>query len=112
MKRVMIVLAIAGCGGGIGNGQARLRTAIDAKQDSLDGCYGEGLERSAEAQGTMQLLVHVLGGRIGVDVKSSEIEDPKLEKCVKAALEKVKLSPAPDANFEVEYTVQFKPESG
>jgi hypothetical protein len=112
MKRMMIVLAIAGCGGGIGNGQARLRTAINAKQDSLDDCYGEGLERSAEAQGTMQLLVHVLDGRVGVDVTSSELEDPKLEKCVKAVLEKVKLNPAPDANFEVEYTVRFKPESG
>jgi hypothetical protein len=109
VKRAAIALVLACGGGGVGNAPKLLRSAIEAKQDSLDGCYGNTLEKSADAAGKMSLLIKVKGGAIvDVDIKSSEIEDPKLDKCIKTTIKKVKLEGASDADFDIEYTVQFK----
>ena len=108
-----LVFAVACGGGGVGTSPKRLRTAIEAKQDSLDGCYGNTLEKSSDAAGKMSLVIKVRGGKIAdVDVKASEIEDPKLDKCIKATIKKVKLEPPADADFDIEYAVEFKPGEG
>jgi hypothetical protein len=111
-RLAMLGLLVVGCGG-IGDAQKRLRTAIDANQDRLDTCYAKSLERDAEGKGSMVLVLRVTdtGELEEVTVNSSEVTDRKLEKCVKAALMKVKLEPAPDGAFEVEYTFDFTPES-
>jgi hypothetical protein len=110
---VLICLVVGACGGDLGNAPKRLRTAIEAQQDGLDGCYGKTLEHTADAAGSMSLLIRVKSGQVTeVAVTASEIEDPNLDKCVKTTLQKVQLDPPPDTDFEVEYTVRFRPGEG
>jgi hypothetical protein len=106
---VVLIVVLGACGGGIGDAQTRLRTAIEARQDNLDGCYGDTLEHMPAAAGKIGLLIHVKQGQVSdVDVTATEIEDVKLVKCVKSTLKKVALDPPPKSDFEVEYTLRFK----
>lgn len=103
-------VACAACGAELGNSPKRLRTALEASQDSLGGCYGKSLERAADAAGAMSLVIKVAGGQVtDVDITSSEIDDPKLSKCIKAAIKNVVLDPPSAADFDIEYTVKFRP---
>jgi translation initiation factor 2 gamma subunit (eIF-2gamma) len=108
---VVIATALAACGGGgVGDAQKRLRTAVDAKQDMLDDCYEKTLARDAEAKGDVQVLFKVSnGGDVKSEVKGGKL-DGKLLKCVQKALDEIKLSPGPGANMEVTYDVTFEPE--
>lgn len=113
LKIILIGVALAGCGG-IGDSQKRLRTAVDARQPTLDECYGATLARDATAQGTMEVSLHVTesGGTVDqVKITRSEVADPTLQECVKSALVGVQLAPAPKANLEVAYTLTFAPAS-
>lgn len=88
MRRLLCSIGLVACGG-VGDAQLRLRTAVNAKQDKLDACYTRSLTRDADGKGAMQLLLHVNQSDGVVDpvtVTSSEITDPKLAKCVRAAL--------------------------
>ena len=112
-RAALLVVVLAGCGG-IGDAQKRLRTAIDAKQDTLDACYAKSLGRDAGGKGSMELLLHVAGdgGQVdSVKITSSDLADPKLEKCVKSTLKAVQLDPAPASAFDIEYTLEFGPET-
>jgi hypothetical protein len=105
-----ILVLAAACGGGdLGNAPKRLRTAIEAQQDMLNTCYGKTVARSADAAGKMALVIKVQGGQVTeVNVTSSEIDDAKLGKCITGAIKKVQLDPPAGADFDVDYTVQFK----
>ncbi len=113
MRRLLCSIGLVACGG-VGDAQLRLRTAVNAKQDKLDACYTRSLTRDADGKGAMQLLLHVNQSDGVVDpvtVTSSEITDPKLAKCVRAALSAVQLSPAPGQDLDVAYTLEFGPEN-
>ena len=92
--------------------QARLRTAVDARQSRLDGCYEKSLEReNATPDGKMKLVLHVPkhGNEVeAVDVEKSDMKDKKLQRCVKTALVGVKLGARPDEDLDVEYTLAFR----
>jgi hypothetical protein len=105
------LLLIAACGGGIGDAQKRLRTAVDAKQDAFDDCYEKALAKNAEVAGKLQVVLKVKKGGSAVSASPSGGKlDDKLVECVQTALDSVKLSPAPKANTEVSYTLSFAPE--
>jgi hypothetical protein len=116
MSRIIIsaitVAFLAACGGGIGDSQKRLRTAIEGKQDALDDCYEKSLTRSAETAGNLNMLVKVAkkSGSISAKAAGGKIADNKLVQCVETAVNGVKLSPAPKSNMEVTYTFTFAPE--
>lgn len=115
MTRIITTITLAtlaACGGGIGDSQKRLRTAIEAKQDALDDCYEKSLTRSAETAGNLNMLVKVAkkSGTISAKAAGGKISDTKLVKCVETALDAVKLAPAPKSNMEVTYTFAFAPE--
>jgi hypothetical protein len=115
MKTVIALITIASlaaCGGGIGDAQKRLRTAIEAKQDALDDCYEKSLARNAETAGNLNLVVKVAKkkGTVSASAAGGKIGDEKLVQCVETAIDSVKLSPAPKSNMEVSYTVAFAPE--
>ena len=106
-------LALSACGG-IGSAQKNLRSAVDAKQPTLDGCYGTALERSNEASGEMQLNLHVAekSGRIErVEVLDAGFADGELQSCVENALVGIVISPKPAAGLKVEYQLVFNPTS-
>ena len=108
---ISLVAALVGCGG-IGDAQKHVRTAVDAKQPSLNECYATTLAHDASAHGQMQLMLHVAesGGRIdGVEIKQSDLSDQDLQACIKSALVGVEIAPAPKANLEIEYTMTFTP---
>ena len=93
--------------------QARLRTAVDARQSRLDGCYEKSLERddATTADGKMKLVLHVPkhGNEVeSVDVEKTDLKDKKLQRCVKTALVGVKLGARPDEDLDVEYTLAFR----
>ena len=109
---LLAILSLLGGACGIGNAQARLRTAVDAKKPSLDTCYGRALERDKNASGEMQLWIHVdeSTGRVKrVEIARTAIEQAELEECVRTALQGVELDPKPKANLKVEYTLRFSP---
>ena len=101
---------VSGCG--IGDAQARLRTAIDAKKPTLDECYRVSLVAHKHVAGEMQLAIHVVeatGLADAIEVKSSTVKDAALHKCVETALVGTKLEPTPNANLKVDYTLRFAP---
>jgi translation initiation factor 2 gamma subunit (eIF-2gamma) len=112
MKKQLALLAVvAACGGkGVGDSQQRLRKAVDAKQDALDGCYEKTLARDAEIKGHIQVVFKVSnGGEVKSQLVGGKI-DGKLLKCVQRALDEIQLSPGPGADMEVTYQVTFAPE--
>lgn len=112
MGLVLVGLVGSALGCGIGDAQQRLRTAVDAKEKSLDECYAQALERNEGAQGDMSIWVHVSSdtGRVdSVEVSQSEITDGALQKCVETTLVGLALVPPPKANLKVEYTLRFVP---
>ena len=108
-----LALAAAGCGG-IGKAQTNLRTAVDAEKPSLDRCYEQALVRDETLSGSMTVVMRVTekGGTVeSVDITSSTVDDPALNKCVESTLVGVQIDPKPKANLEVEYTLQFSPKA-
>lgn len=106
---VAAVAAAAGCG--IGDAQTRLRTAVDAKQPTLDDCYADALQRDRTLGGSMALTLHVSedsGEVTRVEITSPGVDDPQLQECVKTVLTGVDLDPPPKSNLEVEYTLRFQ----
>jgi hypothetical protein len=104
-----VFVVAAACGGDLGDAPKRLRTAIEAQQDMLNSCYGKTVAHSADAAGKMALVIKVKSGQVNdVNVTSSEIDDAKLGKCITGAIKKVQLDPPAGADFDVDYTVQFK----
>jgi hypothetical protein len=106
-------LALSACGG-IGGAQKNLRSAVDARQGTLDDCYGTALERSKEASGAMQLNLHVAekSGRVErVEVLDAGFADDELQSCVENALVGILISPKPAAGLKVEYRLVFNPTS-
>lgn len=112
LTTVVTTLALAACGGGVGDAQKRLRTAIEAKQDALDDCYEKTLERDTEVKGNLMVVLKVAkgGGGVSSAVTGGKVKDGKLVKCVQGTLDAIKLKPAPGANMEVTYTLAFAPE--
>lgn len=105
------MLAGVGCGG-IGKAQTQLRSAIDAKKPTLDGCYERALERNETAAGTMTVWVHVAekGGSVTkAELESSTVDDDELRQCVESTLVGTQISPPPKANLKVEYRLEFSP---
>jgi hypothetical protein len=110
---MLLVGALVGCGG-IGDAQKHVRTAVDAKQPTLNECYATTLSHDASARGQMQLTLHVAekGGRVdGVQIKQSDLADQELQSCIKTALVGLEIAPAPKANLDIEYTMTFTPEA-
>ena len=111
-RLAVLVLALAACGGkGVGDSQARLRKAVEAKTDTLDDCYEKTLARDAEVKGDLQVVLKVpnSGGTVKSKVVGGKI-DAKLQKCVQNALDTIELSPGPGADMEVTYELTFAPE--
>ena len=103
--------ALGGCKG-VGDSQKHLRTAVEARQPTLDQCYATTLAKDATAAGKMELTLTVAeqGGRVeAVKVARSELADTELQGCVRDALVGVQISPAPKANLEVAYVLEFGP---
>ena|SRR5438132_9753926 len=107
-----LALVLVACGGSLGDGQKRLRTAVEAKQEMLDDCYETTLARSAEVKGELRVVLKVAkdGGAVRSQAAGGKVGDAKLVKCVQNALDAIQLSPAPGANMEVTYTLIFAPE--
>ncbi|MFW6051539.1 MAG: AgmX/PglI C-terminal domain-containing protein [Myxococcota bacterium] len=107
-----LLVATAGCG--VGDAQQRLRTAVDAEREQLDGCFAEALERDRNLTGDMVLQLHVsrqTGEVEEVEVDRSDVGDATLEQCVRTTLAGVRLEEAPRANLQVQYTLRFVPTS-
>ena len=108
----LTLLPLGGGACGIGNAQARLRSAVDARKSTLDECYAQALERDRNAAGEMVLWIHVAeatGQVLQVDIGEGGMEEVTLQQCVQTALQGVKLQPKPKANLKVEYTLRFAP---
>lgn len=106
------LLALAG-GCGIGDAQARLRTAVDAKNEELSACYAGALERNRNAAGTIRATLHVEDdvGRVNqVEIEQSDLTDQAFQACMTDSLQSIQLEEAPAANLEVKYTFQFTPQ--
>ena len=111
----LLVLAIAAglAGCGIGDSQAQLRSAIDAKNQELDQCYAGALARDRDAAGSLSAYVHVdhAEGRVNqVEFTGGDGRDPSLESCISDSLTRVQLTEPPAANLKVAYTFQLTPE--
>ena len=108
----LAVLAVL-CGGcGCGDAPARLRTAVDNKKPTLNECYRAALTRNRNAAGEMKITVHfneAISQVNKVEVQSSAIKDPALDRCVEDSLLGVKVVPTPSANLKVDYTLRFTP---
>jgi hypothetical protein len=69
--------------------QRRLRTAVDARQASLDDCYAKALNHDRTVEGWMRLWVHVPENDHRVDSveieRNTKLADKRLNKCVRAA---------------------------
>ena len=105
-------LALGACG--VGDAQSHLRTAVDARQASLNECYRQALERSEETSGVMHVRLHMPKGANAVEqveVMDSNLGDEALEQCVVGALDGVRIDEAPKANMAVDYTFRFSPSS-
>ena len=108
--RVLLALALAGCVPDLAAAKKNLRTAVEDQQEDLDACYTSSLERDADGKGEMAVTLHVASGDGRVEqvkVASTDLADPKLEKCVKSALVKVRVKPVPPADFDIDYKLQF-----
>lgn len=116
MKAVLALCAVLGATAcAADTTQARLRTAVDARQGRLDGCYAKALARAdseAEAgRGKMRVILHVPkdGDEVSaVDVTRSELHDKKLQRCVRSALVGANLGGPSDDDLRVEYTLAFR----
>lgn len=100
-----------GCGG-VGTAQADLRSAIDARQTTLNECYREALVRDESITGDLQLRVAMAKSATtisGIEVTGSNVDDPILVECVTAALEGLSIDEAPKSALTVDYTVRFTP---
>ena len=108
--RLFVVFALAGCVPDLAAAKKNLRAAVDDQQEDLDACYTSSLEREADGKGEMAVVLHVASGDGRVErvaVSNSDLTDPKLEKCIKTALVKVRVKPVPAADFDIDYTLQF-----
>ena len=106
---MLLLVALAGCVPDLVAAKKTLRAAVDDTQDDLDACYAKSLERDAEGKGEMALTLHVLAtGRVeSAKVTSTEVADPKLDKCITGVLMEVRVKPAPPAEFDIDYTIQL-----
>lgn len=112
MAAAVAALPLLAGGCGIGKAQTHLRTAVDSRKPTLDSCYGTALERDEHAAGQMALSIHVsekTGAVDKVEIVSSALGDPDLERCVESALVGTRIDPKPKANLKVEYTLRFVP---
>ena len=115
MNRCILFVMLAACG--YENSQLRLRTAMDAQQGRLDGCYAELLAENPEAEGLVKMLVTVPVNNNGTisNVEfspKSQIQDPQLEQCIQRVLIGMPINGAPIQNdLLVEYTLRFEPEA-
>jgi hypothetical protein len=107
--RALLLLVLAGCVPDLVASKKTLRAAVDDTQEDLDACYAKSLERDADGKGEMALTLHVLAtGRVeSAKVTSTEVADPKLDKCITGVLTEVRVKPAPPADFDIDYTVQL-----
>jgi hypothetical protein len=107
-----IVIALAGSACGLGDSQRHLRTGVDAQGDALSSCYAGALARNPAAAGTVHARLHVDGadGQLRqVEIVRSDISDDAFHGCFTEALQQVRLSEAPPANLDVEYTFELAP---
>lgn len=115
MSRVVIlVVACAALASacGIGDAQANLRTAVDAKQAELDQCYTSALARNGETQGSLaaDLNVESQGGRVeSVEFTGGDVQDGELTSCMTGVLTQIQLQEAPAANLRVSYSFELSP---
>ena len=108
------LLSILAACGGPDHSQRHLRTAVDAQQDALNHCYEKALKRDAEAAGTMTVTMRVPTNSDGqvdrVDIASKDLENKKLQTCVRNTLLGVRIA-SPDDEVRVQYTLKFAPAS-
>jgi hypothetical protein len=113
VKLVLLALLIGGCA--MDTTQARVRTAVDARQSRLDNCYAKSLARDdAAAAGKMRLVLHVPKDSDeveAVDVQHSDLKSKKLQRCVKQVLVGANLGGYADDKLSVEYTLAFRVDS-
>ncbi len=107
--RALLLLALAGCVPDLVAAKKSLRSAVDDTQEDLDACYAKSLARDADGRGEMALTLHVLAsGRVeSAKVTSTEVTDPRLDKCITGVLMEVRVKPAPPAEFDIDYTLQL-----
>jgi hypothetical protein len=116
VTRLALGLAICGCAAGCAaaDSQRRLRTAVDARQASLDDCYAKALAHDRTADGAMKVWLHIAENADRVDaveIESSKIANKRLHKCVRAALLNLDIGEAADGDLRVQYTLAFEPEA-
>ena len=115
MTAIAALLALSGLAvgcGGVGTAQADLRSAIDARQTTLNECYREALTRDESLTGDLQLRVAMAKSATtisGIEVTHSNVDDPILVECVTGALEGLSIDEAPKSALTVDYTVRFSP---
>jgi len=91
--------------------QARVRTAVDARQARLDSCYAKQLANDASTSGKMHLVLRVAKDTEeveAVEVEKSDLKSKKLQRCVKAALVGANLGGPAEESLNVEYTLAFR----
>ena len=113
MSRLVLGLAVALCGCAASNSQQRLRTAVDARQASLDDCYARALAHDRTADGAMKVWLHIPQNADRVDaveIESSKIASKRLDRCVRAALLNLDIGEVADSELKVQYTLAFQPD--
>jgi hypothetical protein len=104
-----LAAGLAGCGG-VGTAQADLRSAIDARQSTLNECYREALTRDETLDGDLSLRVSLAKSETtisGLEVTHSNIDDAELVSCIEQALAGLSIDEAPKSALTVDYTMQF-----
>ena len=106
-------LSVAGCAG-IGNAKKNLRAAVDTRQDNLNQCYAQALDREASAKGTVtvNLMVAEKSGQVeSVEFIDAGFADQEMQTCVENAMIGIVIDPKPKASLKVEYQLEFTPEA-
>jgi hypothetical protein len=108
------LLGVAACGCATHDSQRLLRTAVDARQASLDECYATALDHDRTTAGTMKLWVHVRENAHHVDAveieKNAKLANKRLNRCVRAALLNIDIGEPADSEVKVQYTLAFQPD--
>lgn len=120
MSKLLVLPFIfaAGCAVGTDASQTRLRTTIEARQDSLHRCYAQALVNDPDMEGTMRTVVRVSSGSDKIDMVEpsgeSQVTNPKLHgplhRCMQRVLlgAKIGATPIGDDLF-IEYAFHFVP---
>jgi hypothetical protein len=100
---------ISACGPG--NAQTLLRSAVDAEQDTLEGCYAKALERDETTAGVVRARLHVekSSGLVRKVEILESVGDETLRSCMDAALTGIRIAEPAKVDVHVDYEFELVP---